>query len=367
MMKLCLFGAGNTGKVLLEKNLNAIKGKYKEIFFIDRNRNLWDNELCGFKIKRKEFIDEDTEVIITSSNYWHEIYEFCFLNKIDIKGIYDICSDKIVTYKEMCKIKKNGYENDKFIDYYSNKTSRINQGIKNFLLNNNLFDNVSEYQIMLSNLCNYACMHTKCPAHLVKEKEILPSNIVFKIINELEKISFDGTISFHLYNEPLIDPRLFWFIDYVKKCLPNSKIEVYSNGYYLNDIMVKELESIGADILIVTGYGDAEYERLLDLKVDISYYVLYGNLDERLDNYKERSLPISNSKCGTYIRQVPIYSNGDLGTCCLDYLHSYSIGNVYNDSIKNILNSEKVINMQKELLKGNRSIFTICKNCNWIR
>lgn len=220
---------------------------------------------------------------------------------------------------------------------------------------------------MISNLCNYASIHKKCPASCIKEKEILSSKYIYNVFNELSIIQFDGTICFHIYNEPMIDSRLFWFIEYIKTNLPYAKVEAYSNGYCLNEVMLEELQNVGVDILCVTGYGEKEYSRLLELNVDIAYSCLFGCLDERLDYYVGRERAISNKICMSYFTQLSIYSNGDIGTCCLDYNHPYNLGNIKEKTLEGCLNSDKIIAFQKELLRGNRNVFSICKNCNWLR
>lgn len=366
-MKLCLYGAGNTGRVFLEKAARTYCGeKYFEVFFTDSNKDLVGTTIDGYEVKDIAAVDMNTEIIITSV-FWYEIYRHCCQNNLNVIGVYDIEKNQICTYKEMCSHKKSGFENAAYIRYLMEKREKIDAGIKNFLQTDNLFENINEVAIMLSNLCNYAYMHKKCPASCVKQKEILPSEIVFKIFNELKAKKFDGTICFHIYNEPLMDPRLFWYIDYIKKNIPLSKVEIYSNGYYLNNQMIKELESIGVNILQVTGYGEAEYNRLLELEVNMAYCVLFGNLDERLDMYEERQTPVSIHPCSTYFTQVSIYSNGDIGTCCLDYRHMYGLANICQTTLKDSLNSKRIVKMQKELLAGNRTLFPLCMNCDWNR
>lgn len=364
-MKLCIYGAGNTGKIFVQKEKEIMR-QYSEVFFVDGNAALLNTKLDGITVRSLQSIDGDTEIIITSKEYWGEIFEICCLNQYQVLGIYDIYEEKIFDYKEMCRLKRSAYKNKEYIKYFHCKKEKIRIGINHFLQTDDLFMNINEVAIMLSNLCNYANIHKKCPASCVKEKEILPSEVFFKIIDELAIVQFSGTICFHVYNEPLIDPRLFWFIEYVKRVLPRAMVEVYSNGYYLNNQMVRELKSIGADILIVTAYGEQEHDRLMDMSVDLAYYVLFGNLDERLEHYEEREKAVITEVCRTYFTQVSIFSNGDIGTCCLDYLHAYEIGNVCKESLRDILNSECAITFQKELLKGNRSIYAVCKNCNWI-
>lgn len=232
----------------------------------------------------------------------------------------------------------------------------------------NLLPYVTEIAIQISNLCNYANMHKKCPVSCEKEKLIMSMGMVKHIIDELVEESWSGVLCFHIYNEPLIDPRLFSFIQYAKEKITDVEIEVYSNGYYLNDVMVQDLQNIGVDILIVTAYGNAEYFRLKNLTVSIPYSLVVGNLDERLDNYdtnrieEKKKYPI----CKGFISQVCIYANGELGVCCLDYKHPYNLGYVFPEGIKWCLNKREVINCQLELQSGKR-VLPICKNCNWNR
>ena len=39
--------------------------------------------------------------------------------------------------------------------------------------------------------------------------------LVFR--HTLANNGFEGTVCFHIYNEPLIDPRLFYIIEYIKQ------------------------------------------------------------------------------------------------------------------------------------------------------
>ena len=99
----------------------------------------------------------------------------------------------------------------------------------------------------------------------------------------------------------------------------------------------------------------------------MAYSVLFGRLDERLNIYGDRKKAISDEPCRTFFIQVCIYSNGDIGLCCLDYRHPYGLSNIYETSLKDTLNSEQIVLLQKALLSGNRSVYSICKNCTWSR
>lgn len=369
-MNTILFGAGKIGhKFIQSRCFEELKADHRKIAFYDNNSEL-PKILEGIeRLDELDYVAQNSEVIITCGA-WTQVYRQCLeCGYKDIK-IYDEKSDKVMTLKDYSRSSLGYYENEKCALYQLEKEKAVLLGKEKFFKTRNLYESITEVAIMLSNLCNYASVHSKCPASYVTEKQIMPSKIVYRILDELAESQFSGTICFHIYNEPLIDPRLFMFIEYTKKVMPKSKVRIYSNGYYLNETMFVELKEIGTDILVTTGYGKSEYKRLIDLDNDImAFSVLYGNLDDRIDYYTKRNTTyiVSNDVCDTYIYQVPIYTDGDIGTCCLDYKHPYALGNISETSLEKCLNNERLIEFQDGLLKGDRTSFTICTNCYWKR
>lgn len=114
-------------------------------------------------------------------------------------------------------LKARLYINKKSAMQEKERKAKRAEKVSAYIRGGNLSDCISGVSIMLSNLCNYACIHEKCPAHFIREKEIVSSKNVKAVIDELGDMGFDGRLSFHIYNEPMIDPRLFWFIEYAKK------------------------------------------------------------------------------------------------------------------------------------------------------
>lgn len=370
-MNIILFGAGKVGAEFVKSPcFKKLEQENNSINFFDNNRNL-PKVINGIKrLDELEIASENTEILITCGA-WIEIYRECIQKNYKNIKIYDAKVDDVLTIKQYCMQNAGYYENIRYAEYQNEKNAEILKNKEKFLQTKDLFGNITEVAIMLSNLCNYATIHSKCPASCIKEKQIMPSRTVYKIIDELAVNKFHGTVCFHIYNEPLIDPRLFMFIQYMKNTMPLAKAKVYSNGYYLNQIMLEELEEIGTDILNTTGYGKDEYERLIKLGAEsnMAFSVIYGNLDDRMDYYMKKNTAnaVSNDICDTYLFQIPIYVTGDIGTCCLDYMHPYELGNVNQCSLKECLRNSKVIDFQTRLLKGDRTEFPICSNCNWKR
>lgn len=339
----------------------------KKVLFVDNNLNKQgekDNVSVVSVMKLKEIYDEDLNIVIASSR-WKEIYNTCILNNWNDVIIYD--GDATYSYIDKCIKDKCFFENRSHIIYENNLEKRINSACEAFKKNYYLLNNICRVSIMISNICNYACVHKLCPAAKMHTKETMPLINIKKIIDELIENDFCGILAFHIYNEPLIDPRLFYLIDYVRKTETKMDILVYSNGFYLTQNICDELVEMGVSVIKTTAYSMEEYNRLVGINVSIPYSVLYGSLDSRLDIY-DRATPyiVPKKVCRSMISELCIYSNGDIGLCCLDYKHNHNLGNIKDASLKDLLDNDDTKRILFELLDGKRS-YEICKRCGWSR
>ena len=202
-------------------------------------------------------------------------------------------------------------------------------------------EQVRRISFEISNTCNLASAHKLCPVNQCKEKIYLSSKVVEKTIDELSQIKYNGAISFHIYNEPLIDPRLFYFIRYAKDKCPDSKIYILSNGQNLSQYLVEELEYAGVWMLVVSAYSMNDFNRLKNIKTKILFKVFKSVLDERLNMYDIEPLNLAKN-CLPFIRDLSVNCYGDLIICCLDWKRKHSFGNLYNETISGILKKDEV-------------------------
>lgn len=362
----CIFGAGKVGNLAL----NILRTDYKDIFFCDNNVNKVGTIVSGIAVKSfdelKSLYIQEEPIDVYIAGYVQDIYDQCRKNSIDVAGIYSVNKNDIVSYRDYCVYDRKPFYNSGYAEYESKKRKRVNTNIAKFKNGEKMSACITEIAIELSNLCNYACIHAKCPAAHIKEKSIMPLTDIKAIIGQLCEIDFRGTICFQIYNEPMIDPRLFLIMEYIKQTLvANAEILVYTNGYYLTDSLVKDLQSGFADIIVATGYGKEEFERLINLNIEIPYYVLWGDLDDRLEwdaDQKERENQIP---CDSLFWQVPIWVNGDVGLCCLDYLQKVRYGNIKEKRLEDILDAWEVRKDMECLLCGNRKEVSYCASCDW--
>jgi len=221
----------------------------------------------------------------------------------------------------------------------------------------------------LSNICNYAYMHKKCPLYNATEKIILSTKIIKKIIKELECINYSGYIAFHNYNEPLIDPRLFYLTKYIKSILVNAKIGLLTNGFYLTQDLTDELYEYGIDVIGISLYSKEEEERLCQIQfrhIKVSFYDLYSNgLDNRKKIY-EREHINSTLPCYSLLSEIVIRCTGDVDLCCQDWDFRHIFGNLKNTSLEEILSTAEVQVLRRDLKQGRRYL-DLCRRCNWQR
>jgi glycosyltransferase involved in cell wall biosynthesis len=234
-------------------------------------------------------------------------------------------------------------------------------------LRNNIFEYTKRVSIELSNLCNYAGVHKKCPLSWENQRVILSKKVVENVLDCLSKYSFEGRIAFHTYNEPLIDPRLFLFIAYAKARCLQSHIMIMTNGYYFNQTLAEELVEIGAGSIYVTAYGQEDRERLSKIKVGVPYFIQKQDLDDRLNLY-DRKLPEKENRkpCYAPLREIIITRDGRVSLCCLDWKRKHCFGDLYHESLEDVILEGSMLDVYNSLSNGNR-IFEICKKCGWSR
>lgn len=230
-------------------------------------------------------------------------------------------------------------------------------------------------EIEINSDCNLSCAY--CPNAKSKriEKGLMPPELFENIMQQLQKYDYAGRISYHFYNEPTLSPNLNLFISMTKKYLPKAKSVLYSNGTNLNKDSVQQLYADGLDRFIVTEHHQVKLENLAFVSDDKDF--LQDNWF-KLSNFRE--IPMTNRggavSAGLRISKplkkpcfIPncvlvITVKGNVVACYEDYFQSHNMGNVLEQDIFEIWNSENYVNFRNELKKGNRHKFEVCKSCN---
>lgn len=310
-----------------------------------------------FLIEELDYVDSDFMDYVKS-----DIYKLLKSKGYDViaktrRTVVYQNNDLILQHLPVVRNKDNSFYEPFFEELNQNIAKRVDIGN---------FKYVKQIIIEINNICNYSKEHKNCPVHHFKEKNILQTEAIHKVLDELSSINYQGIILFSIYNEPMTDARFYDLCRLAKEKCPNCVLYLLTNGFYLRDnTTIADLEKVGVDFISISAYSLSEYERFKHLKSNVPISINPMILDRRLNIY-ERECINCKSTCSAPFSDLSINSKGEVILCCLDFKASVVFGNIYNESLIDIVNSEQITNAHKNLSEGNR-VFDICKRCDWCR
>jgi radical SAM protein with 4Fe4S-binding SPASM domain len=241
-------------------------------------------------------------------------------------------------------------------------------------------------EISNSGMCNRKCSF--CPRSDPAYKDInefISEKTHQKIFDELALHNYSGTIIYSGYVEPLLHKRIYADIEYIRNKLPDSNIELITNGDTLNDERILKLYNSGLNILLISVYDGYEhlknFRKIMNrLKIDKKKYMLrhrYYNKDKdfgmtisnRAGNLinSEHKIPVVKEplklKCNYPSYTFFIDYNGDVQMCSHDWGKKMIMGNINKNSIEEIWTSKKFSLARKKLNLGDRN-FSPCNACD---
>lgn len=229
-------------------------------------------------------------------------------------------------------------------------------------------------QIQTIDNCNFKCSF--CPnKFLTRTSDLMDINVYNNIVDELSEQNYDGRFSPYLMNEPLMDKRIPELISTAKKKLPKAYIYISTNGYYLDQNLLKLLSESGLTLLGISVYNENIEERIksldfskLETKVVIKRYTksykekYFYNRGGLVDVNINRSIP--QASCRKPFRQMYINYNGESVLCCSDWKNECIMGNTKTNKLMEIWNNDIYQKYRNHLSNNDRSKLKLCKKCN---
>lgn len=255
--------------------------------------------------------------------------------------------------------------------------------------------------IEITNSCNLKCdfcIQNNNDIRFIEEEN-------FKLI--LKKLKgYTNYLYFHILGEPLLHPNIKKYIKLAKE--NNFMINITTNGYlikrikdineirqlnislhsydekygisleqYMNDIfdVVDNLENtyISYRIWVNNKYNEQiinilnnHYNTNIKEKKKIKNNIFFSEFHEFIWPDLDNNYYNDKGKCYALKDHIGILSNGNIVPCCLDTKGIITLGNIYNDDLKNILNSTRVNKMINNF-KNNKKCEELCKHCNFIQ
>ena len=260
--------------------------------------------------------------------------------------------------------------------------------------------------IEITNKCNLACSF--CSIDNREKKEMTVDE--FRIV--LDKVrDYTESIYLHVKGEPLLHSRLEDILNICDQY--NVKVCITTNGTLLKNkksvLLKHNIKQINVSLHSensIKDYFETVFNTCDELskKITIIYriwvinklstnivdkIISHYNLSTEVVNkiYNDKNINIadniyldkdiefiwpnssndefaSNGTCYGTRSHIAILSNGDITPCCLDSEGIIKLGNIFKDSIEDVLNS----NLYKEIKEGfqnNKVIHPLCRKCNY--
>ncbi len=247
----------------------------------------------------------------------------------------------------------------------------------------------SSIEINIHGSCNRRCAF--CPR--VDEKlwpnldERLDISLWEKVLKELKENNYKGRIGFSGFSEPFLHPELLKLVKLHSKYLPNNKIEITTNGDYIEEENTRELFDNGLHAIKISLYTNqknaVKFEKIRkQLKLDTDRFFVRGRNKGSKNDFglvlNNRAGSVDYTKIGKkdQIKTLPLQQgcnypmfkifmdyNGDCLLCSNDWKKKKIIGNAKKENIYKIWVNEKINNVRKKLLNNDRN-YDPCIACD---
>lgn len=226
-------------------------------------------------------------------------------------------------------------------------------------------------EINAVDICNRSCEFCPQSQGYKPKKGFFNLDLIRKISNDLNDINYNGRISFTGFGEPLLYKNLTEAMSIIKNTVTNLKwLEIVTNADYLDREKALELDSAGCTNVTVSMYdGDIssnilEYFDNTDIQLTFKHqYDGFMVVNRNEIVAKEQDLDITRS-CYLPFYKMMIDIDGHVLVCANDWARSGIVGNVCNDSIKDIWIGEPLNFYRQQLENGKRKNCTPCKFCD---
>lgn len=277
--------------------------------------------------------------------------------------------------------------NKRFID---KSTKRKDDIVKDRLSFFNTYPIFSIIEFNIAGNCNRDCSFCPVsnPEMYKRTNDNLSVELFTKIVKDLAQINYSGKILFSAFSEPLLHKEIEALIKTAKDYLPNSRVEIVSNGDLLTVKKMKKLYESGLDTINISMYDGKEQIALFtNMRIDAdipedftvlrrryyengNYGITISNRAGLIDSNEFRDenethiteLPLK-SKCYYPFYMILIDYNGDVLLCPHDWEKKIIFGNLAQENIFDIWIGNKLKNIRQNLSNYNRN-FLPCNKCD---
>lgn len=243
-----------------------------------------------------------------------------------------------------------------------------------------------DLRVEINSDCNRSCSFCPITYDLSRKnkQEKMPTATVKSIIDQAVEMGFSGRVGFSFENEPTLDDRLFYFLDYanskgLKTMMATNGDTLKADKDYTINLFNRVTTKVGISIY---DYKDMkgreeliaqwlEYLRELNIPRDkVKFGGNYFRFPPR-PNLKgkweckdelDRVTPME-AACRKFLDKLNIRYDGEVPICCDDALVQCSMGNINDASLSEIWWGRRRMELAKLLAAGKREAIVPCNRC----
>lgn len=239
---------------------------------------------------------------------------------------------------------------------------------------------ISSIEIETLNFCNNNCSF--CPASREVDKRIkrkMDINLFYKIIDQLAEMGYNGNISLHSNNEPLLDSNIFKYHSYMHNIIRKSRKILFTNGLLLTkknaEKLIRYLDHLVVDVYLENEEDGlpANIEEVKSLGIENIHIIKRRKnevLSSRGGNAPNKELkgenPQINTFCPLLFSQLVIRPDGGVSLCCNDVYGDVTLGNVNEKTIREIWENPMRKELQKKMISEGRRCHNLCSKCDTV-
>lgn len=201
--------------------------------------------------------------------------------------------------------------------------------------------------------CNRSCEY--CPVSVApKRTGRMPDAMVYRVFDELGAARFRGKLTYHFYNEPMIDTRIYDFVAYSARKVPDATRHLTSNGDLLDRDAIEKLFDLGATIIVISAHDEETFVRFSEIKKTLDparrlmirpfFRVGDGTKAARITN-RAGAIDLSKFEAEETVEarlegcnriELNVDYQGNVHPCCMDFSGGYILGNIEDSGLVDI-------------------------------
>jgi len=252
-------------------------------------------------------------------------------------------------------------------------------------------------QVETTNHCNAHCVF--CPHHKIETKGVMSQELYEKIIDEASRLP--NLITFHpmLNGEPFLDKGFMDRLKLAREKLPNTEIEIFTNGTLLTEEIIYQLQDIGNLVISVSLNGlkpetrkavmglDDYWQVVQSMKLmeklgiryratciaypeisqeELAAFIESGGIVIRYQSWAGAQYPHERrrwTQCPRAINQMTVLYTGKVCLCCFDPFGEVIFGDLNTQSMEEVWNSDYHKEYQMMHKQGRGNEMPKCCSC----